>query len=151
MAYRTYINGNEWLGNNEYSEEIFDELKRQGCPFDEDYLLPWNEETHKREAFEVKDLDGLVKATEKYILNMFEKNNNIANFTNDFNLAKKVSDLTFSLKNLQECAYIFASVQLLNYVGKDNYTIDYENDEKHKKVIFRYKLKENAKCIFTAY
>lgn len=150
MAYRTYINGNEWLGNNEYSEEIFNELKRQGCPFDEEYSL-WNRETQEPEEFEVKDLDGLVKATEKYILNMFENNPNVANFINDFNLAKKFSDLTFSLKNLQECAYIFASARLLNFVGKDNYTIDYENDEKTKKLIFHYKLKENAKCIFSAY
>lgn len=58
MSYRTYINGHEWLGNNEYSKEIFEELKRQGCSFDEEECA-YN--------FEVKDLDGLVKATEKYI------------------------------------------------------------------------------------
>jgi hypothetical protein len=36
MSYRTYINGHEWLGNNEMYDEIYEELKRQGCPFDKE-------------------------------------------------------------------------------------------------------------------
>ena len=32
MAYRTYINGHEWLRENVMYDEILEELSRQGCP-----------------------------------------------------------------------------------------------------------------------
>ena len=38
MAYRTYINEHEWLGNNAMYDEIYEELKRQGCPFDTNHI-----------------------------------------------------------------------------------------------------------------
>lgn len=84
MSYRTYINGHEWLGNNEYSKEIFEELKRQGCHFDEEKCVY---------DFEVKDLDGLVKATEKYIRKLVKDNNKRGNFSD------------FILGNVKEHSY----------------------------------------------
>ena len=139
MAYRTYINRNEWLGNHECPKVIIDELKRQGCNFNEDYCV---------HGFEIKDLDGLVKATEKYILEMFEHNNDIANFSNTI---KRSNNLTQSLSYSQNCAYIFASANLLKFVGENNYEIDFDYDKKSKQDKFVYKLKENVKCIFDAY
>lgn len=139
MSYRTYINGNEWLGNNECPKLIMDELKRQGCNFNEDYIV---------HGFEIKDLDGLVKATEKYILELFEYNNDIANFGDNI---KRSHNLTSSLLGLQDCAYIFASANLIRFVGENNYTVDYDFDEKTYQCKFIYKLKKDVKCFFDAY
>ena len=72
MSYRTYINNHEWLGNNEMYDEIYQELVRQGCPFNEDNCVV--------EPFEVKDLDGLIKACEKVIVKKCERNKKIADF-----------------------------------------------------------------------
>ena len=58
MSYRTYINGHEWLGNNEMYDEIYEELKRQGCPFDKEGCVGG----YRENPFEVKDLNGLVMA-----------------------------------------------------------------------------------------
>ena len=112
MAYRTYINGHEWLGNNVMYEEIYEELKRQGCPFDENN----NVET----PFEIKDLDALVKATEKAITNLYNKrirfNQNIADFSEHF--TDEIEDLTWMMMQAQEYGYIFLSAMLLRYVGE---------------------------------
>ena len=56
MSFRTYINENEWLGNNILPGIIAEELRRQGCVFDEDGCV--------FEPFQIKDLDGIIKATE---------------------------------------------------------------------------------------
>ena len=91
MAYRTYINGHEWLGNNEMYDEIYQELVRQGCHFDEDGCVI--------DPFEVKDLDGLLKACEKVIIRLVQKDAGIANFnsTIDNAIASNV-DLTYILQ-----------------------------------------------------
>lgn len=143
MSYRTYINGHEWLGNNVRYYEIFDELARQGCPFDEEDCV--------YEPFEVKDLDGLVKACEKTIIRLIQENNEVANFKPNIERAMETNDLTFILQMLQECACIFMSVNLLKYVGDKgkDWTIDYIDTETG--VIEKYKLTEKGKCLFEAY
>ena len=143
MSYRTYINGHEWLGNNVRYYEIFDELARQGCPFDEDDCV--------YEPFEVKDLDGLVKACEKAIIRLIQENNEIANFKPTIDRAMEINDLTFILRMLQDCACIFISVNLLKYIGDvyKDWTIDYINTADG--VIEKYKLTDKGKCLFEAY
>ena len=147
MAYRTYINGKQWLGNNILPDVIYEELKRQGCPFDEDCWV--------RKGFRVKDLDALVKATEKYITDMFLLDRSIADIGDTIDLEIKRNEngdggnLTFELKNFQSNGYIFASANLLNFVGGKNYHIEYEYED--KKLILKYVLNEGAKCIFKAY
>ena len=144
MAYRTYINGHEWLGNNEMYDEIYQELVRQGCPFDEDDCV--------MDPFEVKDLDGLLKACEKVIIRLVQKDANIANFnsTIDNAIASKV-DLTYILTGLQDRAYIFISANLLKYIG--DYLKDWEicDTRTESGVIMHYKLTDEGKCLFTAY
>ena len=144
MAYRTYINGHEWLGNNEMYDEIYQELVRQGCPFDEDDCV--------MDPFEVKDLDGLLKACEKVIIRLVQKDAEIANFnsTIDNAIASKV-DLTYILAGLQDRAYIFISANLLKYIG--DYLKDWEICSTHTEsgIIMRYKLTDEGKCLFTAY
>ena len=143
MSYRTYINGHEWLGNNVRYYEIFDELARQGCPFDEEDCV--------YEPFEVKDLDGLVKACEKAIVRLITQNNEVANFKPIIDRAiRNKNDLTFILKMLQNRSYIFMSVMLLRYIG-DEYE-DWETYYTYTKdgLIRQYKLK-NGKCLFEAY
>ena len=144
MAYRTYINGHEWLGNNEMYDEIYQELVRQGCPFDEDDCVI--------DPFEVKDLDGLLKACEKVIIRLVQKDAGIANFnsTIDNAIASKV-DLTYILTGLRDRAYIFISANLLKYIG--DYLKDWEICSTHTEsgIIMRYKLTDEGKCLFTAY
>ena len=144
MAYRTYINGHEWLGNNEMYDEIYQELVRQGCPFDEDDCV--------MDPFEVKDLDGLLKACEKVIIRLVQKDAGIANFnsTIDNAIASKV-DLTYILTGLRDRAYIFISANLLKYIG--DYLKDWEICSTHTEsgIIMRYKLADEGKCLFTAY
>ena len=144
MAYRTYINGHEWLGNNEMYDEIYQELVRQGCPFDEDDCV--------RDPFEVKDLDSLLKACEKVIIRLVQKDAGIANFnsTIDNAIASKV-DLTYILTGLRDRAYIFISANLLKYIG--DYLKDWEICSTHTEsgIIMRYKLTDEGKCLFTAY
>ena len=144
MAYRTYINGHEWLGNNEMYDEIYQELVRQGCPFDEDDCV--------MDPFEVKDLDGLLKACEKVIIRLVQKDANIANFnsTIDNAIASKV-DLTYILTGLQDRAYIFISANLLKYIG--DYLKDWEICDMRTEsgISMQYKLTDEGKCLFTAY
>ena len=143
MSYRTYINGHEWLGNNVIYYEIFDELARQGCPFDEEDCV--------YEPFEVKDLDGLVKACEKTIIRLIQENNEVANFKSNIESAMETNDLTFTLQILQDTARIFISVNLLKYIGDKykDWDIDYIDTETG--VIEKYKLTEKGKCLFEAY
>lgn len=144
MSYRTYINGHEWLGNNEMYDEIYQELVRQGCPFDEDDCVV--------EPFEVKDLDGLVKACENVIVRLVQKNPEIANFKfNIDNAMEFKNNLTFILQMLQDCACIFMSVNLLKYIGDKykDWDIDYIDTETG--IIMQYKLTNKGKCLFTTY
>ena len=143
MSYRTYINGHEWLGNNVTYYEIFDELARQGCPFDEEDCV--------YEPFEVKDLDGLVKACEKTIIRLIQENNEVANFKSNIERAMETNYLTFILQMLQDTARIFISVNLLKYIGDKykDWDIDYIDTETG--VIEKYKLTEKGKCLFEAY
>ena len=143
MSYRTYINGHEWLGNNVRYYEIFDELARQGCPFDENDCV--------YEPFEVKDLDGLVKACEKTIIRLIQENNEVANFKSNIERAMETNYLTFILQMLQDTARIFISVNLLKYIGDKykDWDIDYIDTETG--VIEKYKLTEKGKCLFEAY
>ena len=143
MSYRTYINGHEWLGNNVIYYEIFDELARQGCPFDENDCV--------YEPFEVKDLDGLVRACEKTIIRLVQENNEIANFKPNIERAMETNDLTFILQILQDTARIFISVNLLKYIGDryEDWTIDYIDTDTG--IIDKYKLTDKGKCLFEAY
>lgn len=143
MSYRTYINGHEWLGNNVIYYEILDELARQGCPFDENDCV--------YEPFEVKDLDGLVKACEKTIIRLIQENKGIANFKPNIERAMETNDLTFILQILQDTARIFISVNLLKYIGDKGE--DWETDYVYTKdgLITEYILTDKGKCLFEAY
>lgn len=150
MSYRTYINDHEWLGNNEGPYVILEELKRQGCYFDED----WCTTDHSREddwllKFQIKDLDALVQATEKAIIKMVVNNPNIADFKHS--VINWGDNLTYGMQELRQNAYIFWSAMLLDYVGKDNYTISWEKRKDGNGLRQKYTLKPGAKCIFYAY
>ena len=144
MSYRTYINGHEWLGNNEMYDEIYQELVRQGCPFDEDDCVV--------EPFEVKDLDGIVKAGEKVIIRLVQKNAEIANLKSTIDNAIELKiDLTHRLTGLQDRAFIFISANLLKFIG--DYFKDWKTCRVHTEsgIIMQYKLTDKGKCLFTAY
>ena len=149
MAYRTYINDHEWLGNNIMFDNIYKELKRQGCPFDD------NDNCVK--SFQVKDLDALVKACEKDIVELREKWLVNTYKPTDIATANFIfeghglygSDLTLNLNDYQKHAFIFISSNLLEYVGWDNINIECKVID--GKVINHFTLKEGAKCEFKAF
>lgn len=143
MSYRTYINGHEWLGNYVIYDEIYEELVRQGCLFDKNDCV--------YEPFEVKDLDGLVKACEKTIIRLTQENNEVANFNPNIERGMETNDLTFILQILQDTARIFISVNLLKYIGDryEDWTIDYIDTDTG--IIDKYKLTDKGKCLFEAY
>lgn len=136
MSWRTKINGQEWLGNNAMYDEIAEELIRQGCPD------PRKTEIIKN--FEVKDIDGLIKASEKVVRRLYKRDNSIADFREDMNLYIEEDFLTMNLLEISNYGYMFIPVALLNYIGKQNkdYTIELGNGD------FVYKLTDKGKCIF---
>lgn len=146
MSYRTYINDREWLGNNEGPTVILKELKRQGCQLDDEWCGPYNED-HNIAPFEIKDLDGLVKATEQAILEMAE-NPKVADFNECVNFWR--NNLTYGMSQLRNNAYIFWSSRLLDLVGKDNYTESIKISEDGSTVTTVYTLKPGVKCLFHA-
>lgn len=148
MSYRTYINGHAWLGNNECPEVILKELERQGCQFNDDWCGPFDDDNHIV-PFEIKDLNGLVKATERAILEMVEENPEVADFNKSVDFWK--NNLTYGMSQLATNAYIFWSSKLLDLVGKDNYTESMEMSDDDFKVTTVYKLKPGVKCLFNAY
>lgn len=154
MAYRTYINDHEWLGNNEYSEIIFDELKRQGCPFDEEWDVGF------KEPFEVKDLDGLVKAVERHLMHLYNTNPKqlsslsiFANVENGDNRGYTENQLTLRLQEFSNYGYLFYSVNLLKYVGEEgkDWEFYWERDKESNELVCHYRLINDGKCLFKAY
>ena len=142
MAYRTYINDHEWLGNNEYSKEIFEELERQGCKFD-------NEECWVKEPFEVKDLDGLVKAVERHLMHLYNTRPRqldslgiFANVENGDNRGYTEDQLTLRLQEFSNYGYLFYSVKLLEYGGEEgkDWEFYWEIDKESNELVCHYRL-----------
>ena len=159
MADRSYINGHEWLGNNEVIPEIWDELKRQGCKFNEEQLTV--------EPFQVTDLDGLVQATEKAIIRYAKEQEKwlevrkpiIKDYPNfmvhkfgdysylfDKEHMKEYEDDEESLITQMDTDVFWSRMfyvhNLLFFIGIDNY----EEAFKGHRIV--YILKPNAKCVF---
>ena len=64
MSYKTWVNDYQIFGNNDYSEELINELKRQGMNEpDDDFIY----------SFEIKDINPVIKAVEKYLEQEIEK------------------------------------------------------------------------------
>ena len=55
------------------------------------------------------------------------------------------------MQELRQNTYIFWSAMLLDYVGKDNYTISWVKRKDGKGLRQKYTLKPGAECIFYAY
>ena len=68
-----------------------------------------------------------------------------------FNTQKYGDDLTFTLRELQDDAYIFISANLLKYIGDafKDWEICWTSTESG--IITKYKLTDKGKCLFTAY
>ena len=133
MSFRTYINKHEWLGNNNFPDIIKEELIRQGCPF--------NKEGFVTKPWPIKDLSGLLKATEQYILKEFDYWSDFANFSSTLEMHRDNQYLTGILQELQDCALIFASVNLIKYAGKENiegWAVPNIKIKKGKQVLFEY-------------
>lgn len=140
MSYRTYVNNYQFLGNDEQSEDLIKELKKQGCKIDSDGCF---------RNFEIKELDPIIKALERYIIKTDERakkllKKGISNFEGEFEVYKKGDSLTFDLQELSENAYLFITVNFLRHI-KDDYQIDYKDGE-----IF-YNLKEGHKIYMSAF
>lgn len=130
MSFRVYVHtekdGRKYqiLGNNEWPKVLFEELKKQGCEFDEDFGF---------ENFEIKDLQGVIQALEKYIFEMHEKiKGGIANFSYILEEEKKfnLKLMTSRLASVQENGYVFITANFLKAIGEENY--DWDFDKKGK-------------------
>lgn len=137
-------------GNNEFPNEVFDALKRQGFVIEDDYYF-------KKQK--ITDLDSIIKATEQYIKNerdtklklVTSKNLNKANDIADFsylfdkNSFYKGFSYTLDVMELMDCAYIFTSANILKYIGSENYDVIFTKDNVH------FKLKDNVTVYMEGY
>ncbi len=142
MSYRMYINDYQCLGNNECPEVLLNELKRQGCKPDADNCF---------ENFEIKELQPIIEALEKYIIdtnnyffNRKYKPSSIADFSNVFEESKKGNGLTWKIEEYLECGYLFITVNFLKAI-KDDYEEDYSKDR------ITYKIKEGHHIYMSGY
>ena len=141
MSYRIYVNDYQCLGNNEYPKVLIDELKRQGCKMDEDGCF---------HDFEIKELQPIIEALEKYIIDMnnwaLNKKYNpgsIADFSDLFSKPGS-NGLTWNVQYRIACGYLFVTVNFLNAI-KD----DYEEDYSRERII--YKIKEGHHIYMSGY
>lgn len=126
MSYRMYVKNEidgkryQFLGNNECPEVLIEELKKQGAEFDEDYCI---------RNFEIKDIQAVITALEKYILDTYEyqkqRGNNIFDFEEKI-LKEKEQNLTFYLDYAKDCWYMLTSVNFVNAI-KDSIDIFYKD------------------------
>ena len=115
MSYKTWINGHQILGNNEYSRELIDALIKQGMsdPKDDDWCY----------EFEVKDVIAVVDAIDTYAKKEVEKRVHYGIKMYDFSDYKElltVEPLYESAQDIVQCGFVFTSyrvVQLLLCIG----------------------------------
>ncbi|MCZ6159122.1 hypothetical protein [Campylobacter ureolyticus] len=114
MSYKTFVNDFQILENGVYSEELIDELNRQGANIKE------NDDCYE---FEIKDINPIIKIVDDYIKE--EVNDVINHWQNPY-------DLTFhwSMKNKEKplyekvdnCIYshlLFQSYNFMQYLYKN--------------------------------
>ena len=112
MSYKTWVNDYQIFGNNDYSEELINELKRQGMNEpDDDFIY----------SFEIKDINPVIKAVDKYIEKEIEKREkrgvNMYDFSDYYNLIGK-EPLYLSMQDLIKYGIIFQSYNLVDYLVK---------------------------------
>lgn len=148
MSYRIYVNDYQCLGNNECPKALIDELKRQGCKFDnEDYIF---------KNFEIKELQPIIEALEQYIrdmnkwaLNKKYKPCSIADFSNVFDESEKYGNgLTWKIQEYLECGYLFVTVNFLKAI-EDDYEEDLDFENKEHRIT--YKIKEGHHIYMSGY
>ena len=138
MSYRIYVNHYQCLGNNECPKVLIDELKRQGCEFDEDNCF---------HDFEIKELEPIIEALEQYIRDINEwalgrkyEPGSIADFSHLFEKPDKYGNgLTWRLQEILENGYLFVTINFLNAI-KDDYEEDFDFEAKEHRI--KYKIKE---------
>ena len=138
-----YVNGYQFLGNNECPDELINELKRQGCDMNADDCF---------KNFEIKELQPIIEALEKYIIDMNAYFMNreydprsIADFTEEFNKGTQGGNgLTWKIGNLLECGYLFVTINFLNAI-KDDYVEDCSTER------VTYKIKEGHHVYISGY
>lgn len=111
MSYKTFINGHQILGNNEYSKELIDELIKQGMndPKDDDWCY----------EFEVKDANAIIRVIDEYAKACIRKKTQAGGKMYDFSDYIELLDeepLYVSMESLIECSYIFMSYNVVQYL-----------------------------------
>lgn len=141
MSYRTYVNGTQIMGNNEYSINLINELKKQGCKLDEEECF---------ENFELKELQPIIEALERHIISKYESlksfDVNIADFTENLEKADKENNITFAMETTVNDAYIFTSVNFLKAI-EGLYIMRFDREANR----LVYHIKPNCKVVMSAY
>ena len=123
MSYRIYVNHKQCLGNNECPEVLINELEKQGCKFDECGCF---------DNFEIKDLQAIIEALEKYIYDEEERSKriydgkSIADFSD--RLEEWKSNFTWKISYMVECGFLFVTYNFLIYI-EDDYDEYYDFDK----------------------
>ena len=148
MSYRIYVNKYQCLGNNECPQVLIDELKRQGCKFDD-------EEECTFENFEIKELQPIIEALEQYIrdtndwaVNRKYKPCSIADFSALFEKDPYKNGLTWRIQEQLEYGYLYVTVNFLKAI-KDDYEeyMDFDDENRH----IKYKIKEGHHVYMSGY
>lgn len=148
MSYRIYVNDYQCLGNNECPKVLIDELIKQGCEPSEDMCF---------KDFEIKELEPIIEALEKYIretneyfLNREYKPQSIADYSDILKEEKEKygNGLTWRLQEITECGYLFTTVNFLKAI-KDDYEEYFDKNDKDHRI--KYKIKEGHHVYMSGY
>lgn len=128
------------FGNNVYPDQVLEVLQKQGCVIDDSCF----------DDFEIKNIQEIIDATEEYIMEEYEFHNNMGSAShNIFDLTLdeiQKKNMTYSLKQLQDNAYIFTSANIVRFF-EDDIELDY--DKEREKLI--WKIKKGHKIYLEAY
>lgn len=131
-----YISDFQLLGNNCDYKPLRLEFEKQGIDTsDEDGC-------YKGQLFEI---NPIVDVLERYIWDMAEERKDRGNIFDLTPTEDDKRDLTYAMRNYQECAYMFVSANFINFLEKHNAVdILYGTGKNH------YKLKEGYELFVDA-
>lgn len=137
MSYRIWAykeNGDSFqlFGNNEYPEDFIKELQRQGCEIDEDGCFS---------KFEIKEIQPIINAINKYIINVANnvksRGYSIYDFSSEFDNYNDTLPLWLEIEMKIENGYMFIVHNFLQFFKDELYKVSFCN----------YKIKNNCRII----
>ncbi|MCZ6162927.1 hypothetical protein [Campylobacter ureolyticus] len=114
MSYKTFVNDFQILENGVYSEELIDELNRQGANIKE------NDDCYE---FEIKEIDPIIKIVDDYfqqvIKNIFQEEANPYDLSSFCVIREKKKPLYERIESVIYFSAIFQSYNFVQYLYKN--------------------------------